>query len=68
VVQELHALDPEATAALWRFVTDVDLATTTVAGRRATDDPVLALVADEGRARVSGTGRCRSGCWTCRRC
>jgi predicted acetyltransferase len=53
VVQELHALDPEAVAALWRFVTDVDLATTTVAGRRPVDDPVLALVADEGRARVS---------------
>lgn len=53
VVQELHALDPAATAALWRFVTDVDLATTTVAGRRPVDDPVLALVADEGRTRVS---------------
>ncbi|MFU8841103.1 MAG: GNAT family N-acetyltransferase [Nitriliruptoraceae bacterium] len=51
-VQELHAVDPEATAALWRFVTDVDLASTTVAGRRAIDDPVLALVVDEGRARV----------------
>jgi predicted acetyltransferase len=52
-VLELHALDPEATAALWRFVTDVDLAGTTVAGRRAIDDPILALVADEGRARVA---------------
>jgi predicted acetyltransferase len=52
-VQELHAVDAEATAALWRFVTDVDLATTTVAGRRAIDDPVLALVADDGRTRVA---------------
>lgn len=51
-VQELHALDPEATAALWRVVTDVDLAVTTVAGRRPVDDPVLALVADAGRTRV----------------
>jgi len=53
VVQELHALDPEATAALWRFVTDVDLAAATVAGRRPVDDPVLALLGDQGRARVS---------------
>jgi predicted acetyltransferase len=52
IVHELHALDPEAAAALWRFVTDVDLAATTVAGRRAVDDPILALVADEGRVRV----------------
>lgn len=52
-VQELHALTPDAAAALWRFVTDVDLAVTTVAGRRAVDDPLLALVADEGRTRVA---------------
>ncbi len=52
VVQELHALDPEATAALWRFVTDVDLASTIRAGRRPVDDPVLALLADQGRARL----------------
>lgn len=52
-VQELHATAPSATAALWRFVTDVDLASTTVAGRRPVDDPVLAMVADQGRARVA---------------
>lgn len=52
IVQELHALDPEATAALWRFVIDVDLASTTRAGRRPVDDPVLALLSDQGRARV----------------
>ena len=52
-VQELHATDPSAAAALWRFVTDVDLASTTVAGRRPVDDPVLAMVVDQGRARVA---------------
>ncbi len=53
VVSELHATDPEAAAAIWRFVTDVDLASSTVAGRRAVDDPVLAMVVDRGRARVA---------------
>ncbi|MFO7962139.1 MAG: GNAT family N-acetyltransferase [Nitriliruptoraceae bacterium] len=52
-VQELHATDTPAAAALWRFVTDVDLASTTVAGRRPVDDPVLAMVLDQGRARVA---------------
>ena len=53
VVSELHATDPEAAAAMWRFVTDVDLASSTVAGRRPVDDPVLAMVVDQGRARVA---------------
>jgi len=53
VVSELHATDPEAAAAMWRFVTDVDLASSTVAGRRAVDDPVLAMVVDQGRTRVA---------------
>ena len=52
-ISELHATDPEAAAAMWRFVTDVDLASSTVAGRRAVDDPVLAMVVDQGRARVA---------------
>jgi len=52
-VQELHASDTPAAAALWRFVTDVDLASTTVAGRRPVDDPVLAMLVDQGRARVA---------------
>ncbi len=53
VVSELHATDAEAAAAMWRFVTDVDLASSTVAGRRAVDDPVLAMVVDRGRTRVA---------------
>ncbi len=51
-VEELVATDPEATAALWRFVTDVDLASRTVAGRRPVDDPLLAMLVDQGRAEV----------------
>jgi len=51
-VAELHAHDPEAAAALWRFVTDVDLASTTVAGHRPTDDPALAMVRDTVRTRA----------------
>lgn len=51
-VEELMATDPEAVAALWRFVTDVDLASRTVAGRRPVDDPVLAMLVDQGRAEV----------------
>ncbi|MEX2551099.1 MAG: GNAT family N-acetyltransferase [Nitriliruptoraceae bacterium] len=51
-VSELHALDPEAAAALWRFVTDVDLAATTVAGHRPPDDPALAMVRDTVRTRA----------------
>ncbi len=51
-VEELMATDPQATAALWRFVTDVDLATRTVAGRRPVDDPLLAMLVDQGRAEV----------------
>ncbi len=52
-VQELHATDPAATSTLWRFVTDVDLASSTVAGRRPVDDPVLAMLVDQGRARTA---------------
>ncbi len=51
-VAELHALDAQATAALWRFVTDVDLSTTTVAGHRPPDDPVLAMVVDTVRTQA----------------
>ena len=52
VLEELVALDPAAHAALWRFVIDTDLTTTTSAVRRPVDDPLLALLVDPGRARV----------------
>ncbi len=52
-VHDLVALDPDATAAMWRFAIDTDLAETTVAVRRAPDDPLLALLLDPARARVT---------------
>lgn len=52
IVAELHALDAEAAAALWGFVTDVDLTERILAGRRPPDDPLLLLLADPARARV----------------
>lgn len=52
-VGELVGLDPAATAALWRFVIDSDLTATTAAIRRPVDDPLLELLVDRGRAKVS---------------
>lgn len=52
VVAELHAVDAEAAAALWGFVTDIDLTERIRAGRRPPDDPLLARLADPARARV----------------
>lgn len=52
-VGELIALDAAAAAALWRFVIETDLSVRTRATRRPVDDPVLHLVADAGRVKVS---------------
>jgi predicted acetyltransferase len=52
-VEDLVAIDPEAQAALWRFVTDTDLAVRTVAGRRPVDDPLFTSLVDPVRARVT---------------
>ena len=52
-VEELVGLDPAAVAALWRFVIDTDLTTTTAAIRRPIDDPLFELLTDRGRARVT---------------
>lgn len=52
IVSELHAVDPEAAAALWRFVTDIDLTDRTVAGTRPVDEPYLAMVANTARMKV----------------
>jgi predicted acetyltransferase len=52
-VRELIALDPEAAAALWRFVIDTDLSAATRAVRRPVDDPLVHLVADTGRIEVT---------------
>jgi predicted acetyltransferase len=50
-VHDLVASDPEAWAALWRFVVDTDLSVRTVAGRRPVDDPLPLLLDDPLRAR-----------------
>jgi predicted acetyltransferase len=52
-VDELHATDPEAAAALWAFVTDLDLTSRIVAETRPVDDPVLAMIEDTGRLQVA---------------
>jgi predicted acetyltransferase len=52
LVSELHATDPDAAAALWRFVTDIDLADRTVAGTRPVDEPFLAMVENTARMKV----------------
>ncbi|MCX5147716.1 GNAT family N-acetyltransferase [Streptomyces sp. NBC_00320] len=52
-VADLDALDPAATAALWRYLFEIDLTSTVRAGRRPVDDPVLHLVSDVRRSRPS---------------
>jgi predicted acetyltransferase len=48
-LQELVGLDPEATASLYRFVLDTDLAGSLSAPGRPADDPLPHLVADRAR-------------------
>ncbi|MEU9251244.1 GNAT family N-acetyltransferase [Streptomyces sp. NPDC048270] len=52
-VVDLDALDPAATAALWRYLFGIDLTWTVRAGRRPVDDPVLHLVSDVRRSKPS---------------
>lgn len=49
MVRELHAVDGEAFAALWRFLLDIDLAVTIEAGSRPSPDPLRQLLADPRR-------------------
>lgn len=49
-VREVFALDPAAEAAVWRFVTDIDLTTTVTVANRPLDDPLLELLTDVRRA------------------
>ncbi|MGI5449755.1 GNAT family N-acetyltransferase [Streptomyces sp. CA-243310] len=48
---DLDALDPAATAALWRYLFEIDLTSSVRATRRPVDDPVLHLVSDIRRSR-----------------
>ncbi|MFD7084455.1 GNAT family N-acetyltransferase [Streptomyces sp. NPDC059918] len=52
-VADLDALDPAATAALWRYLFGIDLTATVRAGRRPVDDPLLHMVSDVRRSRPS---------------
>jgi predicted acetyltransferase len=54
-VRELHASDPAAGAALWRYLTDLDLTAEVSAVLRPSDDPVLHLVRDRRRVLVART-------------
>ena len=49
-LEDLVALDPAATAALWRFVIDTDLAAKVEVVRRPLDDPIRTLLVDPTRA------------------
>ncbi|MCX4693348.1 GNAT family N-acetyltransferase [Streptomyces sp. NBC_01408] len=50
-VADLDALDPAATAALWRYLFSIDLTWTVRARKRPVDDPLLHLVSDVRRSR-----------------
>ena len=52
-VLDLYALTPQATAALWRFVLDLDLAAEVRLGARPLDEPLRWLLADPRRLRTS---------------
>jgi predicted acetyltransferase len=58
-VDELLASTPEAFAIMWRFVFDVDLAARIKSWLRPIDDPLVALLAEPRRLRLS----IRDGLW-----
>ncbi|MZD05556.1 GNAT family N-acetyltransferase [Streptomyces sp. SID5785] len=53
LAHDVTALDPAAYAALWRFLCAIDLTDTVRARNRPVDDPLLSLVSDVRRCRVS---------------
>jgi predicted acetyltransferase len=55
-VRSLIGLTPEAEAALWRYVLDLDLAGTVKLGYRPVDDPIRWRLADPRRLRVTDVG------------
>ncbi|WP_369216675.1 GNAT family N-acetyltransferase [Streptomyces flavofungini] len=50
---DIEALDPAAYAALWRFLFDIDLTSSVLAGNRPADDPLFHLVSDVRRCDVT---------------
>jgi predicted acetyltransferase len=55
-VRSLVGLTPEAEAALWRYLLDLDLAGTVKLGYRPVDDPIRWRLADPRRLRVTDVG------------
>lgn len=53
IVRDLEALDPVARAALWRYLFSIDLTSSVRIGNLPVDDPVLHLVSDMRRCRIS---------------
>jgi predicted acetyltransferase len=53
-VEDLHAASTAATAALWRFLLDVDLVGTVEGGLRPLDEPLELLLADPRDVTVTG--------------
>ncbi|GAA1895720.1 GNAT family N-acetyltransferase [Streptantibioticus ferralitis] len=53
LLQGVEALDPAAYAVLWRYLFDVDLTSTLKTYNRPVDDPVLHLVSDIRRCKLS---------------
>lgn len=54
VVQDLHAVDGEAYAALWRYVFSIDLMLKVEAHNRPPHDPLFALLEDPRRIETAG--------------
>lgn len=55
-VEDLHAATPDATAALWRYLLDVDLVGTVEGSLRPLDEPLDLLLADPRDCTVTGIG------------
>lgn len=55
-VEDMHADGPHATAALWRFLLDVDLVGEVTAWGRPLDEPLDLLLADPHDLTVTGVG------------
>jgi predicted acetyltransferase len=58
-VERVHAIDAASTAALWGFLLDQDLSSTTTHHRLAVDDPLPSLLLDLRQAQL----RVRDGLW-----
>ncbi|MBB5934910.1 GNAT family N-acetyltransferase [Streptomyces zagrosensis] len=56
-LRDIEALHPRAYAALWRFLSEIDLTSTLVLRNRPVDDPLLHLVSDIRRCSVRITDR-----------